>query len=171
MEMIDSDVVMVTENMVSFPNETVVGDLIYDAKKFVGFQFEDGSIKAQMGLPDMRLPFQYALSYPERLRTSYPRLDFKDYQSLTFVKPDTKTFRNLALAFEVGRSGGNQPCILNAANEIAVEEFLRERIGFLEITDIIEKCLGKVSFIKNPTLDDLVSTDKETRLIAKEFIN
>ncbi len=134
-------------------------------------QFQDGSIKAQMGLPDMRLPIQYALSYPERFETKFQRFDFRNYPSLTFEKPDTKTFRNLALAFEVGKKGGNHPCILNAANEIAVREFLKDQIGFLEIPDVIEKCLNKVSFIKNPELEDFVNTDKETRIIAKEYIN
>ncbi len=134
-------------------------------------QFEDGSIKAQLGLPDMRIPIQFALTYPDRLKADFPRFDFKDYPALTFEQPDTQTFRNLALAFEVVKSGGNHPCILNAANEIAVEEFLKERIGFLEISDIIEKCLEKVTFLGNPVLEDLIDTDKETRILAKELIS
>ncbi len=134
-------------------------------------QFEDSSIKAQMGLPDMRVPIQYALGYPDRLSAEFPRFDFKDFPSLTFEQPDTETFRNLALAFEAIKAGGNYPCILNAANEIAVEEFLKENIGFLEMSDLIEKSLEKVSFIKKPDLEDYVQTDKETRIIAKELIN
>ena len=134
-------------------------------------QFEDGSIKAQMGLPDMRLPIQFALAYPNRIPSDFPRFDFKDFGSLTFEKPDTQTFRNLALAFEAIRTGGNHPCVLNAANEIAVQEFLNERIGFLEISDVIEKCLKRVNFVKNPVLEDFVNTDKETRILAKELIN
>lgn len=133
-------------------------------------QFEDSSIKAQLGLPDMRIPIQFALSYPERLKAEYPRFDFMDYPELTFEKPDTSTFRNLALAFEVGKKGGNQPCVLNAANEIAVEGFLQERIGFLEISDVIENCLQRVSYIRTPVLEDFIETDKETRALALELI-
>ncbi|MDH4058855.1 MAG: 1-deoxy-D-xylulose-5-phosphate reductoisomerase, partial [Cyclobacteriaceae bacterium] len=113
-------------------------------------QFEDGSIKAQMGLPDMRLPIQFALTYPNRLKTDFERFDFSQYGSLTFEKPDTKTFRNLALSFEALRRGGNMPCVLNAANEVAVAEFLSDKIGFLAMSDIVEKCLDKMDFIKNP---------------------
>jgi 1-deoxy-D-xylulose-5-phosphate reductoisomerase len=133
-------------------------------------QFEDGSIKAQMGLPDMRLPIQFALSYPERLKNNFPRFDFNNYTSLTFEKPDTETFKNLGLAFEALKKGGNACCILNAANEIAVSEFLNENIGFLEISDIIEGCMGKVSYIANPSLEDYIATDKEARRLAKELI-
>jgi 1-deoxy-D-xylulose-5-phosphate reductoisomerase len=134
-------------------------------------QFEDGSIKAQLGLPDMRLPIQYALTYPDRFMSDFPRFDFAHYPSLTFEKPDTKTFRNLALSFEALRRGGNMPCVLNAANEIAVAEFLNDRIGFLTMPEIVEKCLEKISFIQHPTLADYVQTDKETRIKALELIN
>lgn len=133
-------------------------------------QFEDSSIKAQLGLPDMRIPIQFALSYPERLRADYPRFNFMDYPALTFEKPDTATFRNLGLAFEVGNKGGNQPCVLNAANEIAVEGFLKEKIGFLEISDVIENCLSRVSYIRTPVLEDFIESDKETRALALELI-
>ncbi len=133
-------------------------------------QFEDGSIKAQLGLPDMRLPIQFAMTYPERLKSDFERFDFANYPSLTFEKPDTETFRNLALAFEALQKGGNRPCVLNAANEIAVAEFLKDRIGFLEMTSLIEKCLQKIDFVKNPVYEDYVSTDKETRIMALELI-
>lgn len=133
-------------------------------------QFEDGSMKAQLGLPDMRIPIQFALGYPERLKADYPRLDFSEYPELTFEKPDTNTFRNLGLAFEVADNGGNQPCILNAANEIAVQGFLEEKIGFLEISDVIENCLQRVSYIRTPVLEDFVESDKETRAFALELI-
>lgn len=133
-------------------------------------QFEDGSIKAQLGLPDMRMPIQFALSYPQRVKNSFPRFNFIDYPALTFEKPDTETFRNLDLAYESIRAGGNKPCILNAANEIAVESFLKEKIGFLEISDLIETCLSKISFVKEPSLEDYINTDKETRIKAIEFV-
>ncbi|VXD16838.1 1-deoxy-D-xylulose-5-phosphate reductoisomerase [Marinoscillum sp. 108] len=133
-------------------------------------QFEDGSIKAQLGLPDMRLPIQYALSFPERFKSDFPRFDFINYPELTFEKPDTKTFRNLQLAFDAIDKGGNTPCILNAANEIAVAEFLQDNIGFLEISDVIAACMQKVSYISEPELDDYINTDIETRIIAKELI-
>jgi len=134
-------------------------------------QFEDGSIKAQLGLPDMRLPIQFAMSYPERLKSDFPRFDFTNYPALTFEKPDTETFRNLALAFEALARGGNMPCVLNAANEIAVEEFLHDRIGFLQMSDVVERCLSKMDYIANPAFEDYVNTDKETRIKAKELIN
>ena len=134
-------------------------------------QFEDGSIKAQLGLPDMRLPIQFAMSYPDRLKSDFPRFDFTNYPALTFEKPDTETFRNLALAFEALARGGNMPCVLNAANEIAVEEFLHNRIGFLQMSDVVERCLSKMDYIANPALEDYVNTDKETRIKAKELIN
>jgi 1-deoxy-D-xylulose-5-phosphate reductoisomerase len=134
-------------------------------------QFEDGSIKAQLGLPDMRLPIQYALTYPDRFRSDFPRFDIANYPSLTFEKPDTETFRNLALSFEALRRGGNMPCVLNAANEIAVAEFLNDRIGFLTMPEIVGECLEKMSFIQHPTLEDYVQTDKETRIKALELIN
>lgn len=133
-------------------------------------QFEDASIKAQLGLPDMRIPIQFALSYPERLKSDFPRFDFMDYPSLTFEKPDMSTFRNLALAYEAMKLGGNKPCVLNAANEIAVDSFLKDKIGFLEISDIIEHCLEKVDFVRQPILEDFVNTDKETRIKARELV-
>ncbi|MBR09249.1 MAG: 1-deoxy-D-xylulose-5-phosphate reductoisomerase [Rickettsiales bacterium] len=133
-------------------------------------QFEDGSIKAQLGLPDMRLPIQYALTFPERFKADYPRFDFAQYPSLTFEKPDTETFRNLQLAYDALGKGGNHPCILNAANEVAVREFLKDKIGFLEISDVIADCLAKVSFVKEPGLEDFINTDKETRIKAIELI-
>ena len=127
-------------------------------------QFEDGSIKAQLGLPDMRLPIQFAMSYPERLKSEFPRFDFANYPALTFEKPDTETFRNLALAFEALARGGNMPCVLNAANEIAVAEFLKDKIGFLEMSDVVEQCLEKADYVNNPVYEDYVNTDKETRI-------
>lgn len=132
-------------------------------------QFEDGSMKAQMGLPDMKLPIQYALSYPERLKSDFPRFNFLDYPELTFEQPDTKTFRNLQLAFDAMNKGGNMPCILNAANEVAVEKFLNDEIGFLEMSDLIAECMQKVSFIEKPSYDDYVLSDKQTRELAKAF--
>ncbi|MEI9920793.1 MAG: 1-deoxy-D-xylulose-5-phosphate reductoisomerase [Bacteroidota bacterium] len=134
-------------------------------------QFEDGSMKAQLGLPDMRLPIQFALSYPNRLKSNFPRFDFAGYPSFTFEKPDTETFRNLALAFEALKRGGNMPCVLNAANEVAVQEFLEERISFLEMPDIVERCLEKIDFIAKPVLEDYMNTDKETRIRALELVN
>lgn len=133
-------------------------------------QFEDGSMKAQLGLPDMRIPIQFALSYPDRLRADFPRFDFVKYPNLTFEQPDIKTFRNLGLAYEALEKGGNSPCILNAANEIVVAAFLKEEIGFLEMSDIIAEALVRVDFIKNPTLEDYVNTDKMSRIITKELI-
>lgn len=133
-------------------------------------QFEDGSIKAQLGLPDMRIPIQFALSFPERLKSDFPRFNFAQYPSLTFEQPDMETFQNLQLAYDSLARGGNAPCILNAANEIAVAAFLREEIGFLEMSDLIAASLAKVAYIKNPSLEDFVETDKLTRIISKEFI-
>jgi 1-deoxy-D-xylulose-5-phosphate reductoisomerase len=133
-------------------------------------QFEDGSMKAQLGLPDMRLPIQFAMTYPNRLKTDFPRFDFAKYPALTFEKPDTETFRNLALAFEALHRGGNMPCVLNAANEVAVAEFLNDKVGFLEMSAIVERCLAKLDYIKNPALEDYVNTDKETRIKAYEMI-
>lgn len=132
-------------------------------------QFEDGSMKAQMGLPDMKLPIQYALGYPERLKSDFPRFNFLDYPELTFEQSDTKTFRNLQLAFDAMNKGGNMPCILNAANEVAVEKFLNDEIGFLEMSDLIAECMQKVSFIEKPSYDDYVLSDKQTRELAKAF--
>lgn len=132
-------------------------------------QFEDGSIKAQMGLPDMKLPIQFAMTYPDRIKSDFPRFNFLDYPALTFEQPDTKTFRNLELAFAAMKEGGNKPCILNAANEIAVSKFLKDEIGFLEMSDLIENCLAKASFIKKPTYEDYVLSDKETRELANAY--
>jgi 1-deoxy-D-xylulose-5-phosphate reductoisomerase len=134
-------------------------------------QFQDGSIKAQMGLPDMRLPIQFALSYPERLKSDFERFDFARYPALTFEKPDTETFRNLALAFEALGRGGNMPCVLNAANEVAVEQFLEDRIGFLEMPELVERCLEKMAYIAKPGLEDYVNTDLETRVRAREIVS
>lgn len=133
-------------------------------------QFTDGSMKAQMGLPDMKLPIQYAIGYPNRMRSDFPRFNFLNYPQLTFEQADTKTFRNLALAFEAMNKGGNSPCVLNAANEIAVAAFLQDKIGFLQMSDVVEKCLQDVSYIAKPNYDDYVATDEETRRIAGELI-
>ncbi len=130
-------------------------------------QFQDGSLKAQMGLPDMKLPIQYALSYPQRLSTDFPRFNFAAYPSLTFEEPDKKTFVNLQLAFDALSTGGNVPCIVNAANEMAVAAFLREEIGFLEISDWIIRCMAKVPYIAHPTLEDYIQTDQETRKLIQ----
>ena len=133
-------------------------------------QFEDGSIMAQLGLPDMRLPIAYAFSYPQRLKSAAPRLDFSVLRSLTFEKPDTARFRNLAFAFEAINRGGNMPCILNAANEVAVEAFLTGKTGFLQMSDIIEQTMAKTAFIAKPSYQDYVQTDTEARLIAAQLI-
>ena len=133
-------------------------------------QFADGSIKAQLGLPDMRLPIQYALGFPKRLKSNFPRFSFMDYPNLTFEQPDTKTFRNIGLAFEAMKKGGNLPCIMNAANEIAVEAFLHEKINFLNIPEVIEKSMEKISFVKEPSLDDYIATDYDTRIYTKELV-
>ena len=133
-------------------------------------QFEDGSMKAQMGLPDMKLPIQYALHYPYRLKSSFPRFDFAAYPSLTFEKPDLETFRNLAVAYQALEKGGNAACIVNAANEIAVEAFLCDKISFLEISDVIIECVAKISYIQNPAYLDYVDTNEATRRFALEMI-
>jgi 1-deoxy-D-xylulose-5-phosphate reductoisomerase len=133
-------------------------------------QFKDGSLKAQMGLPDMKLPILYAMSYPFRLETDYPRFSFMDYPQLTFEKPDTEVFRSLSLAYKALRKGGNAACILNAANEVVVQSFLCNKIGFLEMTDVIEQCMERISFIEHPSYEDYIATDKETRRYAKERI-
>jgi len=133
-------------------------------------QFEDGSIKAQMGLPDMKLPIQYALGFPQRIPNDYPRFDFKKISTLSFEEPDMKTFRSLALAIDALHKGGNLPCILNAANEIAVWAFLRNRIGFLDMTDVIEKTTEKLPFIAQPTLDEYLESDGEARSYAASLI-
>jgi len=134
-------------------------------------QFEDGSMKAQMGLPDMKLPIQYALGYPKRLPSNFKRYDFTEYPELTFEKVDRKIFRNLDLAYHSLRRGGNMPCVLNASNEIAVDAFLNDFIGFLQISDIVETCLEKSSFILTPVYEDYVDTDNETRAKAKELVD
>ena len=133
-------------------------------------QFTDGSIKAQMGLPDMKLPIQYALSFPRRIKNSFPRCDFKKFNTLTFDEPDYRTFRNLTLAIEALNKGGNLPCVLNAANEIAVYAFLRNRLGFLEMTDIIEKTMEKVPYIDKPSLEEYFDSDGEARHYAADLI-
>ncbi|CAN5227343.1 1-deoxy-D-xylulose-5-phosphate reductoisomerase [soil metagenome] len=133
-------------------------------------QFEDGSIKAQMGLPDMKLPIQYAMTFPQRLANDFPRLDFKKFTTLNFEEPDVKTFRNLALATEALFKGGNMPCILNAANEIAVWAFLRNLIGFLDITAVVEQAMEKVHFIQTPTLEQYFESDGEARNFAASLI-
>lgn len=133
-------------------------------------QFEDGSIKAQLGLPDMRLPIQYALAYPQRLKSEFPRFDFMQYPSFTFEKPDRETFRCLDLAYFALEKGGNMPCILNAANEIAVNLFLQDKIRFIDIPELIENCMAKSVYVANPSLDDYLSTDKETRRMASQLM-
>ena len=133
-------------------------------------QFQDGSVKAQMGLPDMKLPIQYAFSYPERLKTNFPRLSFEQFSSLTFEQPDLKRFRNLSLAYYAMEKGGTMPCVLNAANEVAVEAFLHDRIGFLEMFDLIENTMQKSDYITNPTYADYVESDSEARALAKTFL-
>lgn len=133
-------------------------------------QFEDGSIKAQIGVPDMKLPIQYALAFPTRIPNNYPRFSFKKFHEFTFEDPDIKTFKNLALAIESLRRSGNLPCIMNAANEIAVYAFLKNRIGFLEMTDVIEKVMSEVKFIENPSLEDYFDSDAEARTLAADII-
>ena len=134
-------------------------------------QFQDGSIKAQMGLPDMKLPIQYALAFPKRITNNFPRLDFKKQHALSFEEPDIKTFRNLALATEALNKGGNMPCILNAANEIVVYAFLRNRIGFLDMTEVIQQAMQKIPFIEKPTLEEYFETDGEARNFAASLIH
>ena len=129
-------------------------------------QFRDGSMKAQMGLPDMKLPIQYALNFPERLPSNFKRFSFLDYPQLTFEQPNTKNFRNLALAFEALNQGGNMPCILNAANEVVVQAFLNDKISFLQMPEIIEQTMGKATYLKNPNLEDYIQTDKEVRILT-----
>jgi len=133
-------------------------------------QFTDGSIKAQMGLPDMKLPIQYAMAFPQRIQSNFPRYDFKKPHTLTFEEPDLKTFKNLALAIEAMNKGGNWPCILNAANEIAVYAFLRNRIGFLDMTAVVEETLYKIPFIEKPTLDDYFESDGAARTYTASII-
>ena len=133
-------------------------------------QFEDGSIKAQLGLPDMKLPIQYALGFPYRIKNNFKRFNFLDFSKLTFEEPDLKTFKNLALAYKAMESGGNAPCVLNAANEVAVNAFLKNEIAFLKMPDLIDNCLEKINFVKNPTLEDYIETDRQTRILAKTLI-
>ncbi len=133
-------------------------------------QFNDGSMKAQMGLPDMKLPIQYAMAYPQRVQSDFPRFDFLNYPQLTFEKADTNTFRNLELAYYAMKQGGNSSCVLNAANEVVVDAFLKDKIGFLEMSDVIEKCLSQIPFISKPTYENYVESDKETRLLAQSFL-
>lgn len=133
-------------------------------------QFNDGSMKAQMGLPDMKLPIQYALAYPERIHSDFPRFDFMNFPNLSFEKPDMETFQNLGLAFDALNKGGNMPCVLNAANEVVVEAFLKDKVGFLQMSDVIANTMSKINFIAKPTYDDYVACDKEARLIASSLI-
>jgi len=133
-------------------------------------QFRDGSIKAQMGVPDMKLPIQYALSYPVRVQNNFKRLDFINYPELTFEKPDLDTFRNLGLAFSALKKGGNMPCIINAANEIAVAGFLNQNVSFLGMSEIIEQSMQQIAYIERPVLDDYLNTDRETRIFAQNLI-
>lgn len=133
-------------------------------------QFQDSSIKAQMGLPDMKLPIQYAFTFPQRLHTDFKRLDFRDYQTLTFLEPHINKFRNLGFAFEAMRRGGNMACILNAANEVVVDAFLKRKVGFLQMSDIIEQVMQRATFIEKPTLADYCDSDAECRQIAISLI-
>ena len=133
-------------------------------------QFYDGSIKAQIGLPDMKLPIQYALGFPKRLNNNFKRFSFFDYPTLTFEKADRKTFKNLDLAYKALEKDGNSPCILNAANEIAVDAFLNDKISFLNMSDLIANCMEKIIFVQNPSLEDLIETDKETRRLSKKLL-
>lgn len=134
-------------------------------------QFEDGSLKAQLGLPDMRVPIQYAMTFPARFKSDFPRFSFLDYPELTFEKADVKAFRNLDLAYQAMEKEGNIPCILNAANEVAVDGFLKQKIGFVEMSDVIEKTMMKASFINQPTLDDYLQSNAEARAIAEQIID
>lgn len=134
-------------------------------------QFADGSVKAQLGTPDMRLPIQYAFSYPYRWQSTFPRVDFAALGNLTFENPDPERFRNLALAFEAIKRGGNMPCILNAANEVCVDAFLHDRIGFLAMSDVIADTMQRVGYLNRPTYDDYVATDREARNVARDAIN
>ena len=133
-------------------------------------QFEDGSMKAQMGLPDMKLPIQYAMGFPNRIKNNFPRFNFLDYPTLNFEPPNTKIFRNLALSFEALDSGGNKPCTLNAANEVVVDAFLNRKIGFLRMSEVIENAMQKVAFIEKPSLDDLIQTNVEARKVTELLI-
>ena len=134
-------------------------------------QFEDGSIKAQLGLPDMRIPIQFALTYPDRYPSDFPRFDFAQYPTLNFENPDRESFRNLQLAYDALEKGGNAACVLNAANEVVVDAFLKDRVGFLEMSDIINETLNAMDFVKQPSLEDFIETDKKSRIITNELIN
>jgi 1-deoxy-D-xylulose-5-phosphate reductoisomerase len=134
-------------------------------------QFQDGSIKAQIGLPDMKLPIQYAIGFPKRLKNNFTRFNFLDYPQLTFEAPDKKTFRNLVLAFEALEKGGNSPCVLNAANEIVVQAFLEDKIGFLQMSDVIKQCIQSVAFIDKPKLEDYIKSDREARIVTQRIID
>ena len=134
-------------------------------------QFEDGAIKAQLGMPDMRLPIQYAFSYPQRIKASFPRINWMNCTELTFEQPDLERFRNLALAYEAIHRGGNMPCIVNAANEVVVEAFLNDRISFLGMSDVIEQTMSRASFLAKPSYEDYVATDAEVRRLAAELIH
>ena len=133
-------------------------------------QFNDGSIKAQLGVPDMKLPIHYALAYPKRVATNFERFDFLKYPEFTFQQPDSKTFRNLDLAFTAMKRGGNMPCIINAANEVVVDAFLNDKIGFLQMSDAIEECMHTIDFISHPTLQNYLETDQQTRIFASEIV-
>lgn len=133
-------------------------------------QFKDGSMKAQMGLPDMKLPIHYALAYPERVTTDFKRFNFLDYPELTFAKADTNAFRNLDLAYHALRKGGNMPCIVNAANEVVVNAFLQDRIGFLQMSDVIEECMSGIGYIESPALNNYLETDHHTRIFANQLV-
>lgn len=134
-------------------------------------QFNDGSIKAQLGVPDMKLPIHYAMAYPDRIETQFPRFNFMDYPELTFYKPDMETFRNLGLAYTALEKGGNMPCIINAANEIVVDAFLHDQIGFLEMSEVIEQCMSDLEFIQQPDLNNYLETDRHTRIFARELVS
>jgi 1-deoxy-D-xylulose-5-phosphate reductoisomerase len=133
-------------------------------------QFTDGSMKAQLGLPDMKLPIHYAMAYPQRVQTNYPRFDFLDYPEFSFHKADRVAFRNLDLAFKAMNRGGNMPCIINAANEIVVQAFLKDQIGFLEMSDVIERCMEDMPFTEIPDLNNYLETDKHTRIFAGQLV-
>ena len=133
-------------------------------------QFTDGSVIAQLGIPDMKLPIQYALGFPERLKNNFTRFNFLDYPELTFEKANFDTFKNLNLAYSAMEKGGNIPCILNAANEVVVDAFLKDKISFLSMSDVIENCMEKITFVKNPKLEDYINTDQETRILANELL-
>jgi len=133
-------------------------------------QFLDGSIKAQLGLPDMKIPIQYALGFPKRIENNFKRFSFFEHPNLSFEEPDLKTFKNLTLAYAAMEKGGNMPCVLNAANEVAVDAFLNDKIGFLNMSDLIGNCMEKITFVARPNLEDYIATNKETRMLAKKLI-